>query len=160
MKGIKLLQIGAVMAWAMAATDTHAEGLLGTGSLSDHKGSTGGAGSYAPKFSADGRYVVFVSHANNLVTNDDRRPFLDVFRRDLILGETVLVSVNASSRGGGDEDSSYPDISADGRYVTFVSAAGNLVSNDTNGPSTGLGAGTRASQQTAAKWFSTAWPRT
>ena len=36
-----------------------------------------GAGqSTMPGFSADGRFVVFVSQANNLVTNDDLAPFL------------------------------------------------------------------------------------
>lgn len=93
---------------------------------------SGGSGSFAPAFSADGRSVVFVSQANNLVTNDNLAPFLDVFFRDLLTGETSLVSVNTNGVGGGDEDSNYPSISANGRYVAFASAAGNLSADDTN----------------------------
>lgn len=43
--------------------------------------------------SADGRYVVFVSRADNLVSNDTNgNP--DVFLRDRKTGTTTLVSVN------------------------------------------------------------------
>ncbi|MEW6746961.1 MAG: hypothetical protein AB1486_29850 [Planctomycetota bacterium] len=45
---------------------------------------------------------------------------------------TTRVSVG-SSGGQGDGESSYPSISADGRYVAFHSSATNLVSDDTNG---------------------------
>src|SRR6185436_17499263 len=132
MKHVKLA--GLLLGWAVAASILNLQSAesVRTGSVADRKGTTGGAGSYAPKFSADGRYVVFVSHANNLTTNDDRGLFLDVFRHDLVSGETLLISVGSSGRGGGDMDSGYPDISADGRYVSFVSSAGNLVNNDTN----------------------------
>src|SRR5258708_14205166 len=85
-----------------------------------------------PAFSADGRFVVFVSHANNLVTNDDLTPYLDVFVRDRTTSNTVLVSVNTSGRGGGNADSHSPSISSNGQFVAFVSAASNLVGNDTN----------------------------
>src|SRR6267143_3029816 len=34
-------------------------------------GITGGAASYGPVFSGNGRYLVFISQANNLVTNDN-----------------------------------------------------------------------------------------
>ena len=54
--------------------------------------------------------------------------------RDLKTGTTTLVSVNsagtASGRGG---NSFVSDISADGRFVAFDSAASDLVDNDTNG---------------------------
>ncbi len=71
--------------------------------------SVSGAGnSFNPAFSADGRYVVFVSQANNLVTNDDQLPYLDVFVHDLVTTNTVLISVSASGWGGGDDDCNYP----------------------------------------------------
>src|SRR5258705_11864195 len=53
-------------------------------------------GSYLPVFSEDGRMLVYLSHANNLVTNDDSGFSLDVFVSYLITGETDLVSVNHS----------------------------------------------------------------
>ena len=92
----------------------------------------GSGSSLNPAFSTDGRFVVFVSHANNLVTNDDLAPYLDVFVRDITTSNTVLVSVNTSGRGGGNADSHSPSISSNGQFVAFVSAASNLVNNDTN----------------------------
>ena len=61
-----------------------------------------------------------------------RNGFADVFVRDRKLHKTVRVSVgSAGVQGNG---ASYgPSISADGRYVAFVSAASNLVAGDTNG---------------------------
>src|SRR5262249_40765013 len=89
--------------------------------------------SFAPAFSGNGRFMVFLSHANNLVTNDDLAPYIDVFVRDLTSSNTVLVSVNATGVGGGNGDSSFPSISSNGQFVAFSSAASNLTSNDTNG---------------------------
>ena len=80
--------------------------------------------------SADGRYVTFSSGANNLIDNDTNNQ-IDIFVRDLETGSTTLVSTSSTgipSNGG----SFIPDISADGRYVAFVSDANNLVDNDTN----------------------------
>src|SRR2546428_9318696 len=87
----------------------------------------GAGGSDGPAFSTDGRFLAFVSHANNLVTNDDSAPYLDVFVRDLATSNTVLVSVNTSGIGGGNADAHSPSISSNGQFVAFVSAAGNLV---------------------------------
>ena len=94
---------------------------------------TGGGGSYQPVPSADGRFVAFVSQANNLVTNDNLAPYLDVFLRDRVAGSITLVSIRADGAGGGDDNSVGPTVSADGRFVAFQSAAGNLALNDTNG---------------------------
>src|SRR5439155_1424207 len=58
----------------------------------------------------------------------------DVFVRDLQDGTTTLVSVNGSGAGGNGASTS-PVISADGRYVAFVSDAWDLVANGTNGAS-------------------------
>ena len=51
-----------------------------------------GGASYSPVISADGRYVVFVSGATNLVAGDTNGA-VDVFRRDLQTGTTALVSL-------------------------------------------------------------------
>ncbi len=80
--------------------------------------------------SADGRLVVFVSLADDLVPGDTNG-LQDVFVRDLFAGTNALVSVN---RFGGNANgaSRSPSLSANGRYVVFVSAADDLVANDTN----------------------------
>lgn len=83
------------------------------------------AASYAPSISADGRYVAFMSTANNLVpTATSGRSH--IFVADTVTGEVSLVSANV---GGvqADGDSLYPSISDDGRYVTFQSTARNLL---------------------------------
>src|SRR2546425_31075 len=94
--------------------------------------SAGAAGDcHNPGLSADGRFVVFVSAADNLVTNDSNGAF-DVFVRDRQLGKTVLVSVNASGTGSGNGASQAPTISSNGQFVVFESSASDLVPNDTN----------------------------
>ena len=90
-------------------------------------GITGGAGSYLPVFTPDSRHLIFQSLANNLVTNDDRAPWLDLFLYSIDSGETRLVSLNVGGMGGGDGNSWSPSGSADGRYVAFLSDASNLV---------------------------------
>jgi Tol biopolymer transport system component len=83
-----------------------------------------------PVISADGRWVSFTSLASDLVVGDSPGTS-DIFVRDLELG--VTERVNVSSQGvpadGGGRGSA---LSRDGRYVAFVSVAGNLVSGDTN----------------------------
>lgn len=93
-------------------------------------GEQGDGYSSLPYLSIDGRFVVFLSVATNLVS-DDTNNMEDVFVHDRQTGITSRVSVasdgtqaNNVSRGTG--------ISADGRYVVFQSDASNLVYDDTN----------------------------
>jgi len=86
---------------------------------------------YFSSISADGRYVAFSSYSSNLV-DGDTNSYLDVFVHDRQSGQTIRVSVASDGTQGNDE-SLYPSISADGRYVAFTSFASNLVSGDTNG---------------------------
>jgi Tol biopolymer transport system component len=83
----------------------------------------------------DARLVVFASHANDLVLDDDLRAYSDIFVRDLSSGAIRLVTKAATGAGGGDGPSGWASISRHGRYIVFASDAGNLVSNDTNGVS-------------------------
>jgi uncharacterized repeat protein (TIGR01451 family) len=85
--------------------------------------------SVAPATSADGLIVAFESDAANLVPSDTngRR---DVFVRDRAAGTTERVSV-ASGGTQGDNTSFGASISADGRFVAFVSDASNLVPDKT-----------------------------
>jgi len=75
--------------------------------------------------SGDGRYVVFASSSTNLVSGDTNG-CADVFRHDLVAGQTVRVSVNSAGQQG-DDGSLHPSISRDGSIVTFVSNANNFV---------------------------------
>jgi PKD repeat protein len=85
-----------------------------------------------PHVSADGRFVTFYSDATNLVA-DDTNGVRDAFVRDRLEGTTERVSV-ASDGTQGNGVSGDPTISADGRYVTFFSAASNFFApDDTNG---------------------------
>jgi Tol biopolymer transport system component/Ca2+-binding RTX toxin-like protein len=94
-------------------------------------GIQGNSGSGSHSISADGRYVAFDSYASNLVSGDTNSTG-DIFIKDLQTGTTKRISV-ASDGTQGNNDSYYPSISADGRYVAFLSSATNLVSGDTNG---------------------------
>ena len=85
---------------------------------------------YDPGISADGRFVVFESNADNLVPGDLNKG-RDIFVHDRETGETSRVSI--SSTGAEANSWSFAgSISADGRYIAFESDASNLVPGDTN----------------------------
>jgi Tol biopolymer transport system component len=88
--------------------------------------------STSPAISADGRFVAFVSEANNLVPNDTNNGD-DIFVHDRQTGQTTRVSVASNGiQTDSFRDSDSPAISADGRFVAFASSATNLVAGDTN----------------------------
>lgn len=89
----------------------------------------------SPSISADGNYVVFSSVASNLSPLDTGPTVRDIFVFNRATNEVTLVSRNAGRTGSGNQDSSEPSISTDGRFVAFTSAADNLVAGDTNGVS-------------------------
>jgi hypothetical protein len=91
----------------------------------------GNSGSFEPAISGDGRYLAFSSYASNLVANDTNNAE-DVFVRDLQAGSTMLVSVGAGGAGEGNGNSYSPQISTNGRYVLFFSAANNIVAGAAN----------------------------
>ncbi len=84
-----------------------------------------------PSISADGRYVAFASEATNLVPGDTNG-VIDLFVHDRITGATTRVNVATGGAQAAGGHSFYPSISADGRFVAFVSDATNLVPKDTN----------------------------
>ncbi|HEY5909147.1 MAG TPA: hypothetical protein VJA21_00935 [Verrucomicrobiae bacterium] len=95
-------------------------------------GVAGGNGSSMPvDISTNGQYVLFESTASDLVAGDTNN-VRDVFVRDTVNGSTVLVSVATNGLAGNGASSS-PVMTPDGLYVAFVSAASNLVPDDTNG---------------------------
>jgi Tol biopolymer transport system component len=88
-----------------------------------------------PAISGHGRYVAFASFASNLVAGDTNR-LEDIFVRDRRMARTRRVSVSSSGKQTtgplGVANSGAPVISANGRYVAFVTRASNLVPGDTN----------------------------
>jgi Tol biopolymer transport system component len=85
-----------------------------------------------PVISADGRYVAYTSHADNLVAGDTNN-VSDVFLHD----RTALTTVRVSVATGGAQSTDglgalVSSISADGRIVAFNSTAADLSPGDTN----------------------------
>ncbi len=78
----------------------------------------------------EGRFVAFVSNAAGVAGNTSANR--QVFWRDNLTGQTLLVSAGANGAQG-NGDSWAPSISADGLVVVFESYASNLVAGDTNG---------------------------
>lgn len=97
--------------------------------------STPSRGSFAPRVSADGNWVVFVSNAFSLLvaSQDDTNAASDVFLRNVAASTTALVSHqagNAARTANGESLS--PSISADGRWIAFASAGTTLLSPQTD----------------------------
>lgn len=79
--------------------------------------------SFDPYLSADGRFLAFVSGASNF---DERCPQGGIFVRDLQNGTIECVSVTSTGAPANDGVEA-PALSADGRFVVFVSGASNFV---------------------------------
>jgi Tol biopolymer transport system component len=75
-------------------------------------------------FSGDARLMVYTAPLNT--TNQ-------VYLYDMQAKTNLLVSRNYTSGGAANGASDSPDISADGRFVAYRSAASNIVPDDTNG---------------------------
>lgn len=87
--------------------------------------------SYGAALSADGRHVAFSSRASNLHPQDADR-LEDVYLYDRQSAVLELVSVTTGGEKGNGA-SSAPALSADGRFVAFVSSAVNLTGMDGGG---------------------------
>ncbi|GEM_PF-1971934 len=92
-------------------------------------GSPANGDSEDPAISANGNRIVFTSTAYNLVPGDTPRQ--DIFMWERATGQTTLVSKGMHDTPG-TRESWWPEISSNGRYVTFMSFASNLVPSDTN----------------------------
>lgn len=98
-------------------------------------GNGGNGDSIAMGISSNGQYALFQSAATDLLpgdTNIANDLGGDIFLRAVTNGTTALVSVSTNG-GFGNGVSRAPVMTPDGRYVAFVSAASNLVPDDTNG---------------------------
>jgi Tol biopolymer transport system component len=94
-------------------------------------GGEGNEDTWLSEISDDGRWVLMLSYADNLVipdTNGER----DALLHDRVTGETTIISVN-SAGDQANKPSWLSSITPDGRYVVFLSGGTNLVAGDTNG---------------------------
>ena len=131
MKQSIMIIFASVAVFTIATLTTRAAQLV-TSSTAGLASISAGGSSLGRTLSGNGRYVAFVSHAGNLVTNTMLQEPLQVFVRDLVASNTVLISVSTNGRGG-DANSFGPMISSNGQFIVFASEASDLVSNDTNG---------------------------
>ena len=113
----------------------------------DSKGNPANGDVGPAEMSANGRWVVFASDADNLSGSCESSAVSQllcqaqvnlggqwqVYRHDIRTGRTDVVSVNVSGDLG-NGDSFSPFISPDGRYVGFTSRADSLTSNDVLNP--------------------------
>jgi hypothetical protein len=81
--------------------------------------------------SSNGQYAVFTSSATNL-TGDTIYSAQNVYLRNLSTGQTSLVG-SAGTAGTSGDVATQPVVTADGRYVAFVSNDSNLPNNSNGG---------------------------
>ncbi len=87
--------------------------------------------SYALNITPNGQNILFLSSANNLITNNLCIGLFDLYLQCRTNGVISLISANIQGTGG--NDSSYYGIATpDGRFVVFESDASDLVTNDFN----------------------------
>ncbi len=94
-------------------------------SISANNLESGNSGSFDPAISGDGRFVAFASYATNLVANDTNNVEVMFCARPASRLNHLVSRGAGGSEGNG--SSYWPQISANGRYVLFFSAANNIV---------------------------------
>jgi len=85
----------------------------------------------SPGITPDGYYISFLSSAPNLTSNKLVGDY-HLYVRDTQAGTTRLADVDRNGVGAGVNPTTVPGLSADGRFVAFESAAGNLALDDRN----------------------------
>jgi Tol biopolymer transport system component len=101
-------------------------GAIVSASIGDDNVTQGNGDSSNPDISSDGSVVVFESLATNLLgIGGDTNLQRDIYRRDVVVGTTFLVSVSADGRQA-NEASFAPSVTDDGRRVAFHSRATTL----------------------------------
>ena len=79
-----------------------------------------------PAISADGRFVAFSSDSTDLVPGDTNG-YSDEFVRDRTTRTTARVNVSSTGEQADGGDMEFAAVSADGRFVAFISRADDLV---------------------------------
>ncbi len=118
-KNISTGEVKLASATAGGTQGTDDSGLVTVGAVNQREPAT---------ISSDGTYAAFTSKATNLVTGGNGQQH--VYRKNLVTGAIEIVSQVETAPGEwtqGNGTSNAPSISADGRYVAFVSKATDLV---------------------------------
>jgi hypothetical protein len=84
-----------------------------------------------PFTNTDGRYVVYMSVASNLIAGDTNGS-ADIFLKDMLTGTTTRVSLRQNGAQLS-APSTRPSMSGDGKKIVFNTTASNIIANDTNG---------------------------
>ena len=127
---IAITALTLVFGFASAATAAPLVGTTTRISL-DSAGTQGNSSSFDPAVSGDGRYITYSSAATNLVVGDTNLSS-EIFLFDTTTLATTRVSVDSAAVQG-NSSSADSAVSGDGRYITYISDASNLVVGDTNG---------------------------
>jgi Tol biopolymer transport system component len=80
----------------------------------------------SPRFSADSRFLAYVASVGSPAYINQ------VFLYDFQTGTNLLVSQSYDGVSSGNDQSDSPDISTDGKFICYRSAASNLILGDTN----------------------------
>ncbi|MBC8413088.1 PD40 domain-containing protein, partial [bacterium] len=96
----------------------------------NHEGNEVSRDPVLPVISGDGNVVAFKSSATDMVPGDTNGTS-DIFVRNLLTNELKRVNVHSSGAQANGFTLEF-DMSEDGNFVAFTSAATNLVDNDTN----------------------------
>lgn len=86
-----------------------------------------GSNSVHASMNDNGRFVAYSSTAGNLATGDDKSLNYNIFRRDLRMNKTELVSVAPDGVAEGDGNSNFVSLNPSGRLLVFDSGSSNLV---------------------------------
>lgn len=108
--------------------------VTGVTTLASVRSAGGGSGngrSFNPKLTSDGRWLLFESAASNLAGAPSMGA--DIFLRDLQTASTVWVSTNTIRSGSDNALARDPVISANGRFVAWVSQVTNTTANPGRG---------------------------
>ncbi|MCJ8271501.1 MAG: GEVED domain-containing protein, partial [Psychrosphaera sp.] len=97
----------------------------------------GFSASSKPSLSYDGQFIAFRSSARNLVQVNWNNN-ADIFFRDMNSKTTTLISNSWDAGQTLNGNSDAPDLSPDGRYVTYTSQASNLVEHGHNSNNDGF----------------------
>ena len=92
-------------------------------------GSQANGSSERRSISDDGRFIVFDSRATNLTADGGFTSF-NIFLKDRLTGQTKLISRNYN--GGAANESRRPEISGDGRWITFETGSTTMFPDSAN----------------------------
>ena len=89
----------------------------------------GNGRSFEPLVTPDGRFVIFTSKASDLIIGDTNS-FADIYVRDLMISNTIVISTSRAGGKSGNSASVNPILAGDGRTVVFQSFDSGLAPND------------------------------